>query len=527
MVGLFTDLDIVSVAIAVAGTFILGFTVYFSDRKKLTNITFLFFSIVTGVWGLANFFGYDLTNSDISFMLLRFAMFLGVLQSFAVFQFFYVFPGGSKNFPFTYKYVLVPIVSVTAILALSPLVLSSVKEVSSEGNILSINNGIAMPLFGVVSVGLVVLAITTFVKKFKKANKKEVKSYGPILLGTVIMFSCIIIFNFIFPAVFSNSSFLQFGALFTFPFMLLTSYSIGKHKLFNVKVASVAFVAFTLTIFSFFNIIYADNLSQVVLNITFFFAILIGSITLVRAVLHEIEQKEELAVLLKQRENVEHLISHKVKGSFTRSKFVFAEMLEGSFGKMTKKMKEMAQGGLDANNSGIKTVDLILNSFNLQGGLVKYDMKDFDFKAMVKEVINEKRGTIEGKGLEFKADLEEGEEFIVRGDVFWLKEVINNLIENSFRYTKEGSIAVLLNKEEDKVLVSVQDTGVGISPEDKKNLFTEGGRGKDSIHMNPDSTGYGLYSVKLILDQHKGKVWVDSAGVGKGSTFYVQLSLVK
>ena len=61
------NLDLLSVAVAVAGTFVLGFTVFFTNRKSVTNRTFLLFSMVTGVWGLVNFFGYKITNPQIAF----------------------------------------------------------------------------------------------------------------------------------------------------------------------------------------------------------------------------------------------------------------------------------------------------------------------------------------------------------------------------------------------------------------------------------------------------------------------------
>src|SRR6185295_7719395 len=106
---------------------------------------------------------------------------------------------------------------------------------------------------------------------------------------------------------------------------------------------------------------------------------------------------------------------------------------------------------------------------------------------------------------------------------FWLKETINNLIENSIRYTRAGSIKVGLEKGDGKVLFSIKDTGVGISDEDMKNLFTEGGRGKDSVKVNVDSTGYGLYTVKLVVDAHGGRVWAQSGGVDQGATFFMEL----
>ena len=114
-------------------------------------------------------------------------------------------------------------------------------------------------------------------------------------------------------------------------------------------------------------------------------------------------------------------------------------------------------------------------------------------------------------------------EYFVNGDVFWLKEVVNNLVDNSLKYTKQGKVTVRLEKKSDRILFSVQDTGIGISEEDKKNLFTEGGRGKESVKMNVDSTGYGLYSAKLVVEAHQGKIWAKSEGPGRGSTFSIEL----
>ena len=106
-------------------------------------------------------------------------------------------------------------------------------------------------------------------------------------------------------------------------------------------------------------------------------------------------------------------------------------------------------------------------------------------------------------------------------------------MENSTKYTRAGVISVSLTDGNNhrqggagKILLSVKDTGIGITPEDEKNLFTEGGRGKESVRLNVDSTGYGLYSVKLIVEAHKGKVWEHSEGLDKGSQFFVELPTI-
>ena len=244
------------------------------------------------------------------------------------------------------------------------------------------------------------------------------------------------------------------------------------------------------------------------------------------------QQKEELAqlnldlkTLIKERENLVHLVTHKVKGSFTRSKYIFAGMLDGTFGAISEEIKKRAEQGLESDNMGIETVDLVLSVANMQKGIVKYDMKNFNFKDIVLKTIEEKKGPLEAKGLKIENIMKDGN-YNTLGDAFWLKEVVGNLIENSIKYTKAGTITVGLTDGDNKIHFFVKDTGLGITDEDKKNLFTEGGRGKDSVKINVDSTGYGLYSVKLIIEAHKGKVWAESPGPGLGSTFFVELDAV-
>jgi len=152
-------------------------------------------------------------------------------------------------------------------------------------------------------------------------------------------------------------------------------------------------------------------------------------------------------------------------------------------------------------------------------------MKTVDLKDIALKIISEKKGPAETKGIGMKNDIKEGT-YSVLGDSFWLKEAINNLLENSIRYTKSGTITLGLEKNNDKILLSVKDTGIGITPEDRNILFTQGGRGKDSVKTNVDSTGYGLYSVKLIIDAHKGRVYAESPGVDKGSTFFIEFPVV-
>jgi signal transduction histidine kinase len=315
-------------------------------------------------------------------------------------------------------------------------------------------------------------------------------------------------------------------------FIGILAYLVVKYNSFNVKLIATQALVWGLVILigsQFFFIKVPIN--YLLTGVTFIASVVFGYF-LIKSVKKEVQQREELAKLninlqelLKQRESLVHLVTHKVKGSFTRSKYIFAGILDGTFGDINAEVKMRAQQGLDSDNMGIETVDLVLNAANLEKGTVKYDMKVIDFAELVKSTISEKKLSIESKGLKLETEIKDGT-YNVLGDALWLKEVSNNLVENALKYTREGKITVGLEKRDKKILFYVKDTGVDVTEDDKKNLFTEGGRGKESVKINVDSTDYGLYSVRLIVEAHKGKVWGESEGPGKGSTFFVELDAV-
>ena len=78
-------------------------------------------------------------------------------------------------------------------------------------------------------------------------------------------------------------------------------------------------------------------------------------------------------------------------------------------------------------------------------------------------------------------------------------------------------------KKKDKIIFSIQDTGIGISPKEQVTLFEKFSRGKDVGKMHTEGTGLGLYLAAKLVEAHHGKIWVESAGKDKGSTFYFEL----
>ena len=198
-------------------------------------------------------------------------------------------------------------------------------------------------------------------------------------------------------------------------------------------------------------------------------------------------------------------------------------MVEGDYGRLEDKMEIAVKEGLRSDNEGIDMVQNVLSAASIKSGLIKYNKADLDFKSIVLSVISEQEKNAQDKKLSLETDIDEGD-FKISGDEFQLKHVVKNLIDNYIKYTPAGKITVSLSKVDGKILFGVKDTGVGLTKEDKERLFTEGGKGKNSQKINVESTGFGLFIAKSIIEAHNGKIWAESEGEGKGSRFFVELA---
>ena len=288
------NLDLLSVGISVAAAGILGFAVYFNNRKSITNKTFLLFSLVTIFWGIINYATYNVRSVEMALILQRLVIFFAVWQAFFIFQLFYVFPYEKIKFSAKYKLFLVPLVIFTAILTLTPLVFNRVVEISSAGRILRIENGPGIAVFGVVSVGLVLSSVALLIFRLLRGSSIEKKQFKYILVGTIIMFSLIICFNFALPAILNDVRFIPMGAAFILPFISLTAYAIFRHHLMNVKIIMTEILTFVLATVTLIEIVVSQDIVTIILRSGVFLLVLSFGILLISGVRREVEQRERL-----------------------------------------------------------------------------------------------------------------------------------------------------------------------------------------------------------------------------------------
>ena len=172
-------------------------------------------------------------------------------------------------------------------------------------------------------------------------------------------------------------------------------------------------------------------------------------------------------------------------------------------------------------------IDNLLELERIEAAQISRDTP-VDMAALVREVVQEQRFRAEMKRLRLWTEIPENP-LLVKGDRRLLAQVVVNLLDNAIKYTPSGGeIWVRLWSEDDEVLLTVRDTGVGIPKDALPHVFEQFYRAHQPGAEGIAGTGLGLSLVQAVVEEHGGRVWVESEGVpGKGSLFGIALPALK
>lgn len=534
------NIDLFSVGLASAATGVLGFLVFFSNRKSITNRYFLYFSMVTIGWSIVNYLNYQSINPVYGLLLIRMTVFLGLFHALSFYSLFTVFSKTSYTFSKFHRFGVFPWAIFVALLTFTPYVFFGVGQIEG-GRIVEVNNGPLLPIYGLTVVALIISGIVKIVRRVLISSDIERRQAKVILFGTVVTFTLLIIFNLILPAFLNNVKYIPFGAVFLFPFIAFTSYAILKQKLFRIKVISTALLVFALASVLFFEIIYADTLSLIIFRSSIFTLILIFGINLIRSVIHEVEQRERIQTLAEELQMANEklkgldklkteflsLASHQLRSPLTAIKGYSSMLVEGDFGALDEKQEQSVKRIYTSAQGLINVVEDLLNVSKIEQGGMKYEMTPTDLDKIIKQLVGEMCIPAENKHLEFTSDIPEGDPFTVFADGVKLKQVFLNLVDNSIKYTEKGFVRISLSRGvNNSVVFTVKDSGLGISPETKEKLFQKFSRGEGG-KLNTGGSGLGLYLAREIARAHKGDITIKSEGLGKGSSFIVTIPSIE
>lgn len=165
----------------------------------------------------------------------------------------------------------------------------------------------------------------------------------------------------------------------------------------------------------------------------------------------------------------------------------------------------------------------VLDLAKIESGRTEWHLEPVDLNGLVHQAYRSTSALFDIKGLDyqenFAADLP-----LVSGDKDKLIQVMVNLLSNAVKFTETGSIMVSTKKENNQIIVGVQDTGIGIAPENLPKVFEKFRQVGDTLTDKPQGTGLGLPICQEIIEHLGGQIWAES-NFGEGSLFSFSLPL--
>jgi signal transduction histidine kinase len=203
----------------------------------------------------------------------------------------------------------------------------------------------------------------------------------------------------------------------------------------------------------------------------------------------------------------------------------FSEVLgERMFGELNEKQAEYTDDILTSGRHLLSLINEILDLSKVEAGRMELELAAFDLPLAIDNARTFVRERATKHGITLDVDVDERLGDFV-GDERKIKQILLNLLSNAVKFTPEGGrIGINARQVDSAVEISVNDTGVGIAPEDQPKIFEEFRQvGSDYTHK-VEGTGLGLTLAKKFVELHGGKIWVESE-VGKGSKFTFTLPI--
>jgi signal transduction histidine kinase len=230
---------------------------------------------------------------------------------------------------------------------------------------------------------------------------------------------------------------------------------------------------------------------------------------------------KELAAL---KDEFVSVASHELRAPMTTIKGYVSMILEGDAGRIPPKVKEFLKDAYDSNDRMIRLVNNMLNVSRIESGRLVMTLKDIQIEEAIEDVVRGFKLEAESHGLELKYFKPEKKLPRIRVDPDRIREVISNIVGNAVNFTSRGHIHVKSYREDGMLTVSIEDTGVGISPADQKQLFKKFSQVEVGTPLRKGS-GLGLYICKMLINEFGGEIWLKSK-LGKGTIFYFSLPVI-
>jgi len=508
----------------------LGGMVYFENRKGKINQIFAALILFLVVWLVSNF----LENTDVSREVASLFLEIDFASAAILAYFFFLFTANFQGYNLvSFKTKRQQILTFLPTFILSVLSFTDliVRDISFKNQVISFETGTLFPLYALGLLSYIGIGCIDLVSKYRKLKGIERVQTLYVLLGFSISAILALVINLFFQQIVSVNVF-RIGNYGVFFFVGFTTFAILKHHLLDIKVIFTEILVVVIALLLFVQIFISQTAFEYIWKSILFFIFLIFGYLLIRSVIQEIERRIELQRLYQEVEKLNKtksefisIASHQLRTPLTAIKGYISMFMEGSYGKLSEKQTKPLENVYQSNERLIRLVNDLLSVSRIESGKIKIETEEASIEDLVSSVVEELKPTTGEKGINLIFEKSKIALPKISVDKFKLRQVIMNLIDNAIRYTNKGEIKASVKKSDFKIIISVADTGEGMTKEEIGNLFESFSRGKAGTRFWTEGAGLGLYIAKKFTDMHNGKIWAESKGVGKGSTFHIELPI--
>ncbi len=215
------------------------------------------------------------------------------------------------------------------------------------------------------------------------------------------------------------------------------------------------------------------------------------------------------------------IASHQLRTPLSVFRFALSFLKKPQNGSLTPKQQQIVDEMTQSNIRLINLVNNLLNITRLEQGRLQVHAESFSLAELIKSVLEEVQPKINEKQIKVSANIPDI--ITLNADRMLIRESMMNLITNGVKYNRPGGeLNITVNNSGNDILISVADTGIGISKSDQERLFSQFFRAQQAQTIDPEGVGLGLYTTRQFIQLHGGTITMQSVPE-HGTTFTISL----
>lgn len=308
---------------------------------------------------------------------------------------------------------------------------------------------------------------------------------------------------------------------------------------FGYKIIITQLIAALIIVFNLISILNSGSVEEIVLRTILIVVLGFLSQLLVKSVTGEIEKRKKIQDTTQEiyeankslhrldRAKSEFIAgaSHQLRSPLSVIKGIGSMILDGSYGKLTPSVKDAMEKVYISNERLIGLIEDLLDVSHLEEGKVDFNFAQINLNDIAQKAVDGLSLQAQNKKLFLKFSPWKKSKLCPWVDEQKVTEAVSNLVDNAIKYTRRGGVRIEVKKAGNTAIISVKDTGIGLKKEEIGHLFQKFVRAGRGNKISTVGTGLGLYVVRKMIEAHKGRIWAESAGEGRGSAFIVELPL--